>query len=233
MTDELTPEEKEAFDNLPRERMPVGLEARVVEAMRDHGFIAKRRRAIEITNRRVAGVLAASVALMIGAYSIGLHRGDGSQVPLLPETVTRAVRAPVQEPAFDPRGKKDEGLVSRTNLEAEQATPERVRETSPPASDEPRGTAGAEGRLAPESKPEKSSLKEAAAPSAASSESVAATQALRATVPPSVTKHPLTFLLNGSPVTVDADSTRVVQDGQGRVLLIFTSDGIIRIPLAD
>ncbi len=59
MSDELTPEERKAIDSLPRERMPAGLEGRVVDAMRDHGFLAKRRRLIMLTNTRAAGVLAA------------------------------------------------------------------------------------------------------------------------------------------------------------------------------
>ena len=266
MTDELTPEEREAFNKLPRERMPAGLETRVVETMRDHGFLARRRRAIELTSGRVAGLLAACVALMVGAYSIGLHRGDGSQGVLLPETMTRDVRVPAQEPAVDTREKKDEGLVGRSNLEAEQGALERAREAAPTVSDEPRGAASAEGRLTPESMRESvaspspragrtdeaatdevsqeavrqeslaeavKKLEESAAKDALTAEPVAGTQALRATAPPSVKKQPLTFLLNGSPVTVDADSVRVIQEKHGRVLLIYTLDGIIRIPLTD
>jgi hypothetical protein len=40
--------------------------------------------------------------------------------------------------------------------------------------------------------------------------------------------------LNGSPVVVEApDSVRITRDEQGRMLIIYTSDGIIRIRMAD
>jgi hypothetical protein len=93
MTDELTPKEKEALKKLPREQVPsAGLEERVVGALRERGVLPKqRRRKVEITNSRVAGLLAACVALVIGAYSIGLHRGGGDQV--LPGVATVVPRA--------------------------------------------------------------------------------------------------------------------------------------------
>ena len=75
MTEEWTPEERKALDELPRERMPAGLEGRVVDAMRERGLLAKRRHVIELTRGRAAAVLAAGVAFIMGAYSIGLHRG--------------------------------------------------------------------------------------------------------------------------------------------------------------
>src|SRR5678815_1058426 len=75
--DELTPEEREALAHLPRERTPsAGLEDRVVAAMREHGHLTRKpARVIRLTTSRVAGLLAACLVLMIGAYSIGLHRG--------------------------------------------------------------------------------------------------------------------------------------------------------------
>ena len=90
MSDELTPEERAAFESLPRERMPAGLEAKVVDAMREHGFLAKRRRVIELSRGRVAGVLAASVALVIVGYSLGLHEGRGREMFVPTETRTTA-----------------------------------------------------------------------------------------------------------------------------------------------
>ena len=49
-----------------------------------------------------------------------------------------------------------------------------------------------------------------------------------------ISSRPLTFALNGQTVIVEApDSVRVVKDDRGRMLLIYTSDGIIRIRLAD
>lgn len=82
MTDEWTPEEQEALRKLPRERMPsAGLEDRVAGALRERCVLSqRRRRVVAITGTRVAGLLAACVALVIGAYSIGLQRGAGDQV---------------------------------------------------------------------------------------------------------------------------------------------------------
>jgi hypothetical protein len=48
-----------------------------------------------------------------------------------------------------------------------------------------------------------------------------------------VARQQLTFVLDGSPLTVEADSVRVTEDEQGRMLIIYTPDGIIRIRLAD
>jgi hypothetical protein len=94
MTDELTPEEKEALRKLPRERMPsAGLEERVVGALRERGVLSKRRRrTIAITNSRVVAFLAACVALVIGAYSIGLQRGVGDQAIPEPANIEQAGR---------------------------------------------------------------------------------------------------------------------------------------------
>ncbi|HET6462979.1 MAG TPA: hypothetical protein VFH33_04195, partial [Candidatus Krumholzibacteria bacterium] len=80
--DELTPEEREALAHLPRERMPsAGLEDRVVAAMREKGHLTRKpARVIRLTTSRVAGLLAACLVLMIGAYSIGLHRGVDNEV---------------------------------------------------------------------------------------------------------------------------------------------------------
>lgn len=82
MTDDLTPEERDALKNLPRERMPsAGLEGRVVGALRERGVLARRhRRTIEITGGRVAGLIAASIAVVIGAYAIGLQHSGGRDV---------------------------------------------------------------------------------------------------------------------------------------------------------
>jgi hypothetical protein len=52
-----------------------------------------------------------------------------------------------------------------------------------------------------------------------------------ASAPPSTTR---TFALNGGTLVVDApDSLRIVTGEQGRTLLIYTRDGVIRIRLAD
>lgn len=252
MTDELTPEEREALRNLPRERMPAGLEARVVEAMRGHGFLAPRRRTIAITTGRVAGVVAAGVALMIGAYSIGLHRsgGDAGGPPTavvppmatrqenegglatraLPEKMAgqsavepareaagpavadaeakRAPETPVEESAPAPPVRSDEAVTDR----ARQAAPEKEaraaegREATPAAAD----------AVLPPAAPERS-----------------ATQFMRSEPARKATRQPLTFWLDGSPLTVEADSVRVMEDEQGRLLIIYTPDGVMHIRLAD
>jgi hypothetical protein len=246
MTDELTPEEKAALESLPRERMPAGLEARVVDAMRDHGFLAKRRRTIELTNGRMAGVLAAGVALMIGAYSIGLHRSDGG--PMLPPTGTlqrdegRLTETPTEMPVPEPAvvGKASEGeSLAKEDTEkkrVQESKPDERAATTPPSarSDEVTEKAKLDWKLG-------SSLEEAPAPaqdalSAQGKLNEPSARALRAPAAASlaVPKRPLTFFLNGSPVIVEApDSVRVIQDERGRMLIIYTSDGIIRIHLAD
>jgi hypothetical protein len=95
MTDELTPEERDALRQLPRERMPsAALEERVVGAMRERGILATKPRGkvVRLTTGRVAGLLAASVVLVAGSYYIG-HRGVGDDVirraePQAPATTT-------------------------------------------------------------------------------------------------------------------------------------------------
>jgi hypothetical protein len=47
-------------------------------------------------------------------------------------------------------------------------------------------------------------------------------------------QRPLTFVLNGKTVILDVPhNVRVVEDEQGKVLLVYTSDGIIRIRVTD
>jgi hypothetical protein len=245
MTDELTPEERAALESLPRERMPAGLEARVVGAMRDHGFLARRRRAIELTNGRVAGVLVAGVALMIGAYSIGLHRGDSGA--MLPPTAAlqRAEGGLAETPTEMPESKQ---MVVGEASEAEKpatgdADKKRISESKP---EEPAASMAPPSRSDGVTEKAKlewklgSSLEETPAPAqeapSAQGKLNASDRAPRAPAAASlsVSKRPLTFFLNGSPVVVEApDSVRVTQDEQGRMLIIYTSDGIIRIRLAD
>ena len=266
MTDELTPEEKEAFDKLPRERMPAGLaglEERVVGAMREHGFLAKRRRAFELTGGRVAGVLAASVALMFGAYSIGLHRGGGEealravapigvQAPgsLAPATAPTEVveTGRVQSPPVDAAKPEVQRLEAQDALKTEGLAKERSRsnEAQPvdqaqapvPSAPEERSDESKKDlvwQLTPtETEPataEKSVASGAVAPRAESPSRGAVPQMSAA---PETARRPFTFLLNGKKVVIEApDSVRVVEDAQGRMLLIYTSDGIIRIRMTD
>src|SRR5262245_54710514 len=109
MSDELTPQELEALKNLPRERMPsAGLEDRVVASMRDRGILSTKKtaRVIHLTNPRLAGLIAAAIVLVVGAYSIGLQNGDRGAImaPLAPRSnemstmMAQEGTAPAKEP---------------------------------------------------------------------------------------------------------------------------------------
>ena len=238
MTDELTPEERKALDRLPRERMPAGLEERVVGAMREHGFLAGRRPTIVLSNARVAGLLAACIALVIGGYSLGLHRGDGDRV--LP-----AVQAPkpvesgrADRPAALAREEKAEpGALGETSQAKEPAT-EQPRQNAPVEADETiqKEAATRESEVArsmPAETPAKTTV-ETPAPAAALNESAAGMPAPQGKIAPGFTQFPLRLLFNGTPVIIEApESVRVVQDERDRMLIIHTSDGIIRIRAAD
>jgi hypothetical protein len=256
MTDELTPEEKEAIARLPRERMPAGLETRVVDAMREHRFLPRRRRTIELTTGRVAGLLAASIAVMIGAYSIGLHRGDGSRIlpaaeapapgtlgrldepttalerevePAAPADALEKDAASTDEARQNVAGRAEEPKreVAAQSLPAAPAASDEATADRPADSGARKRTAAMEGSDVAES-----ARAQAPAPAAAMNESVARLEQYSAA--PGVSKAPLTFLLDGTPVIVEApDSVRVTEDERGRMLIIYTSDGIIRIRLAD
>jgi hypothetical protein len=248
MTDELTPEEKEALKNLPRERMPIGLEARVVEAMREHGFLAQRRRVIALTSGRVAGLLAACVALMIGAYSIGLHRGGVDTILPAAGTVAPDERVRAIAPAVDEAEKKLEHPASDA-LEAKRTAPAETREKARTASEK---INEAEPMVATdavrEDRAREADTKEKTPATPAKSVEELHAQKTDDAPMPSVmakqfadapkseasatSKQSLTFLLNGVPVTVEADSTRIVEDDRGRTLIIYTSGGVIRVPLA-
>jgi hypothetical protein len=256
MTDELTPEEREALKSLPRERTPsAGLEDRVVAAMRQHGVLARKpARVIRITSTRVAGLLAACLVLMVGAYSIGLHRGvdnnvlkniepSGSNVsgfsgreedtglkpPASEESVARKdAPASVPESAVRDEGTlKSDAPPLEWKLKTTQLVVPRDAKKEQAAAKENEVRESVDDALAPSS----SSAMTPPAPAARTAapmqlESKAATEGL--------TKRSRTFALNGGTLIVDApDSVRVVQDAQGRTLLIYTSDGIIRIRLAD
>lgn len=70
--DDLTPDERRAFETLPRERMTdAGLEDRVVDALRRRRVLRRRRRVFELTPGRVAGLVAASLAFITGGFALG------------------------------------------------------------------------------------------------------------------------------------------------------------------
>jgi hypothetical protein len=234
MSDELTPEEKAALASLPRERMPAGLEERVVEGMRKRGFLARPRRTIELSNARVAGLVAASVALMIGAYSIGLYRGDTGEAlravqPQEMDDRGRASQAPAESPP--PASEAPEPPESKESRQEEpRALAEEATQAQPKVERADRADALMPTQEAPEA-----ARTGVPAPASGLKMSAKRTTALDAGPEAgALSKRPLTFMLNGSPVIVEApDSVRVVEDEQGRTLLIYTSDGVIRIRLAD
>ena len=287
MTDELTPEEKEALKKLPRERVPsAGLEERVVGALRERGVLSKqRRRTVEITNSRVAGLLAACVALVIGAYSIGVHRGGGDQVlpgvatvaprpddrgtvetPTAgtPETpMTDAPEAKTGRSALDETRNAEPSAAATDAEKGDVAAPKKESPAEPsPApvarSDKDATVGGArsleeqgEGPAerpakVPASQPQKAPPpQETLAPQAMMKESLGMAQpdpegvaTLAQPKPtdesPLVFARTLSFLLDGTPVMVDApDSVRITRDDLGRMIIIYTRDGPIRFRLAD
>jgi hypothetical protein len=260
MTDELTPEEREALKSLPRERTPsAGLEDRVVAAMRQHGVLARKpARVIRITSTRVAGLLAACLVLMVGAYSIGLHRGvdnnvlknieaSGSNVsgfsgreedtglkpPASEESVARQ-DAPMSIPLDIPESRaRDEGTLKGDAPPLEwklKSTQLMVPKDAKKQERRPRENEVNESAAGTSS----DQLSSSATPPAPAARTAAPMQLQSKAATEGLMKRSRTFVLNGGTLIVDApDSVRVVQDAQGRTLLIYTSDGIIRIRLAD
>ena len=267
--DDLTPEEREALKNLPRERMPsAGLEDRVVGAMRERGMLTAKKpgRVVRLTTSRVAGLLAASIVLIVGAYSIGLQRGTpdqallGVQPPELSEqmqplssevddTWRRTTTGELAEGAGDlqvePLAKEEaaanEAPAQETTPGVKLDLPTRVGRsdgdvvigTAPEAAsglaaqEEP-ATATESAREMTEVAPAKKKERRAQPPSTmAFSRDSAALQSMAPT-------RLRTYQLGGSAFIVDApDSVRIVEAPDGRELLIYTSDGLIRIRLAD
>ncbi|HEX5131625.1 MAG TPA: hypothetical protein VFX92_03960 [Candidatus Krumholzibacteria bacterium] len=258
MSDELTPEERKALDGLPRERMPAGLEDRVVGAMREHGFLEKRRRMIVLSNARVAGLVAACMALVIGAYSVGLNRGNRAGVIPMAETLLRekSEQASPRVPTGKDNAFRDEDLAAseapREDVVASPPARQMADVPEPAVTDEARHDLPAPGGYV-ESKEKleapvpavstdlgKSApaagvpalAEKKAVPAAALNESAARSRVQQDLAGPGLAT--LTFMVNGSPVVVEfPDSLRVEQGPDGRILLIYTSDGVIRIQLGD
>jgi hypothetical protein len=138
MTDELTPQEREALQGLPRERMPsAALEERVVGAMRARGFVAARpSRVVRITNSRVAGLLAACIVLIVGAYAIGLHRGGDNPV-------LRSVELPQSDVVSIPES-SELGATAQKNETIREPAESKKLATTPSASTDERAATSAE-----------------------------------------------------------------------------------------
>jgi hypothetical protein len=244
--------------------MPAGLEEKVTHAMRERGFLEKRRRTIALTNGRMAGLVAACVALVIGGYSIGLYRGGGSGVlPVTPAIEVRndghalgSSNAALEKKEEAPRNAPVEQPVA-AEPPAAQSTPEKDAPTqSAPVDavkpdvasgarsderfrqvefDEDRPAQALQAEPAPATVPTlEAPVREKSAAKAMRDESARRVQAQPSTMSPQASKPSLTYMLNGTPVVIDApDSVRVTQDERGRMLIIYTSDGIIRIRMAD
>jgi hypothetical protein len=251
--DDLTPEEREALAGLPRERMPsAGLEDRVVAAMRERGHIAKKpARIIRITNTRVAGLLAACVVLVIGAYSIGLNRGVNREVlrnvePRTSETPAQLERdetiGGLKPPASDnlARQSAPAANVPEQGFIKKEAPPLELKLNTPRIAvpkDEKKQPARNDDQVTESMQKTFSDGIAQGVPSATdlASPAVPSPAPLRAKATLEEAERPWrTFALNGGTLIVDApDSVRVVTDAQGRTLLIYTSEGVIRIRLAD
>lgn len=261
--DELTPEEREALANLPRERSPkAGLEDRVVAAMRERGHLTRKpARVIRLTTSRVAGLLAACLVLMIGAYSIGLRHGPEALKSVAPvgtslstesaQDVELGVKPPAPSRELDGgRALPQSAEESPTTILSEPAARAVSRQDQPATAPPLEWKLNTPKLAAPVSdmKKEKrqksdevtesmtksfsdrlSEDKDARAPAPA-----AAMQLQSNAVEESTAEAWRTFALNGGTLLVSApDSLRIVTDEQGRTLLIYTSDGIIRLRLAD
>ncbi|HET6347481.1 MAG TPA: hypothetical protein VFH88_00205, partial [Candidatus Krumholzibacteria bacterium] len=237
--------------------------------MRERGFIAPagtraaRGRLVHLTSSRVAGLLAACIVLMVGAYTIGVRHGEnpvlrgvvepqrqplhvveerpGIAAPRLDELKT----APADnEPAAQkPAGGVAQPVSSASNSAITESFTDRAEISAraskdaeaPRKSDVPQSPAASgalaagkveAGNVATMEKKQTTAMMPAPAPAL---RAMQPTESMQSTT---VGQH--SFVINGTAFIVDApDSVRVIQDAQGRVLLIYTSDGIIRIRLAD
>lgn len=250
--DELTPEEREALANLPRERMPsAGLEDRVVAAMRERGTLAKKpARVIRLTTSRTAGLLAACLVLMIGAYSIGLHRGVNNEVLTKVEPrENHFSRETGRTELGVPPTVSDELARSQPQIESQpEALEAKDQAANEPAAPKlkwdlnvPKLAKSTDAKKEVRSDQVTESMQKQFTEGIASATDMAAPSSppmpaqLRAKASAEGTMvGSRAFALNGGTLIVDApDSLRIVTDEQGRTLLIYTSDGIIRIRLAD
>ena len=76
-SDELTPEEREAFAGLPRERIPsAALEERVVGALRSEGLLGAPGAHVAIPARRPRAWIAAAVAAGLALFASGVAVGQ-------------------------------------------------------------------------------------------------------------------------------------------------------------
>lgn len=233
MSDELTPQEKEALDRLPRERMPAGLEDRVVGAMRARGLLGGRRRVIVLTNTRAAGLLAAAFAVVIGAYAIGLHSGDESGlVPPAMEEAKKNERADRQPATLEKKSRAE--IADETPGAASTAVEAIVLSEGAPVEKSAEGTLAQRGRAEPETEAADRVAARPSAPTEPALKANAPAARMLASEADSPRPAGRTFLLGGIPILVDApDSVRVTQEEAGGLILIQTTDGTIRIRRTD
>ena len=264
MSDELTPEERDALNSLPRERMPsAGLEDRVVGAMRGRGVLAPapRARVIRLTTPRIATLVAAGIALMIGAYSIGVQRGafrPEVRETLEPRTAERTIMdetAPAQPSESQLPATQPGTLSMQSRLEPEakeNVAPEKLdwklkdsdargdvaqrAERAPTtesfaAQPEPKSESEPAPATTPAPEPAQQFSRELNATMAKKSEARSAVppatdlRAMEAS--PEITRE---YALGNDHFIVGApDSIRVEADQPERMLLVHTTDGLVRI----
>lgn len=87
MDDELTPDERDLFAALPREREPgTLLEERTVRALRERGLVhapARARRVLRFNPAWLAGAVAAGIALFFGGLATGQYMATRSVVAVV------------------------------------------------------------------------------------------------------------------------------------------------------
>jgi hypothetical protein len=100
LDDELTPEERELFAALPRERDPGSLlEERTVRALRERGLVqgaGKARRVIRFHPGWLSGAVAAGIALFLGGLATGEHLATRSLRDVVVATEQRDQRQAAQ-----------------------------------------------------------------------------------------------------------------------------------------
>jgi hypothetical protein len=101
MDDELTPEERERFAALPRERDPGRLlEERTVRALRDRGLVRPAqapRRAVRFHPGWLTGAIAAGIALFLGGLTTGQYVATRSVVAVVQQHDQRQAAQLVQQ----------------------------------------------------------------------------------------------------------------------------------------
>jgi type IV secretory pathway TrbD component len=126
--DDLTPEERKAFEQLPKEKAPSDiLEERTVQALQQEGLLRpQRQRTIEITSGRLASLVAACFALVVVGFGLGRWTVAVTGPRISPETQTLSASdtdAPARSPHVEEQfaEKKVHELSDRATGDVEDA----------------------------------------------------------------------------------------------------------------